>query len=514
MKGRIAGLAVIAVTMAASVLTVHELWPLPAGTASSVAGRVTPVSLPAVGVAAVPVCPGPQSLIVPAGAQRTEPGGPVVVGAAVEFAPRAAAVSVAPRPATLSGLALRDGGDGFAVHALRRTSSGLVTMQVPKSSDTPAMSAVQVTLNRSGDGRGLAALACPPTATQTWLVGGGTQTGRRGQLVLANPAGTPAQADVTVYGPKGIVRAQAGTGVTVPAHGVRALRIDALAPALDAVAVLVQARSGRVSATLRDTYVRGLTPSGADDVTAAAPAARRQIVPGMAVATPDRTALPHDPGAPGAIAVRVVNPGTGDVIARVRLLGEDGPVELDGGVLTLAAGQVRDVAVTGVPDGAYAALVEADAPVVAGAVLGRAAGGRAADFGWATSVEPLSGTAVTALPELIENGARVTTGRQLLITAPSGAGSIEVVELDGEGRRLAVDTVQVAASSSTRHSVSAMASAVRLHLLDGSSPLVAAVVLHLPDPSGAMISVLPVRPGPAGDGGRPYAVSDVRVGLR
>lgn len=547
MRGRLAGLAAVAMAATGGVLTMQSLWPAPGASASVAGGRVTQVSLPAVGVAAVPVCPGPQSLVAPDGGTAVEPGGPVVVGAIVESVEGR-------RPATLSGVALTGGEGGFALRTAPRTSAGLVTLQAPSSSTVPVMSAVQVSLRRSGDLRGLTALACPTTATRTWLVGGGTQAGRRGQLVLANPAGAPAEADVTVYGPRGPVSAPAGTGIVIPAGGVLALRIDALAPDLDAVAVLVQARGGRISATLQDSYVRGLTPSGVDDITAAAPAARRQVVPGISVAVPAGTGLPEASGAPGGVAVRVVNPGSVDVVARVRLLGEAGPVEVGGGVLTLAAGEVRDVVVTRVPEGIYSAVVEADAPVVAGAVVGRApsagaaagaaspprastlgaaaaarsvgpaavtagraatdATGRPSDFGWAASVEALSGATLVALPAVTENAARATIGGVLTVAAPDGAGSFELVQLDGEGHRIETATVLlVPAGTSSRYTVSPKAAAVRLRPLDGSSTLMAAVVLQAPDPSGPMIAVLPVRPGPAGQGDRPYVVSDVRAGL-
>ncbi|MDQ1289083.1 MAG: hypothetical protein QG622_2649 [Actinomycetota bacterium] len=516
MRGRL--LTAAGLLLAGSGVVVPlQLWgpaPVPSGprrTASAGMGEVTRVSLPAAGLTAVPVCPGPQSLVVPDGGRALDPSGPVVVGAVVE------PVASGP-PASLDGTVLRDGGDGFTLAALPRTSAGLVTVKIPPSSVAPAMSAVQLALARSGDARGLTALACPGTATRSWLVGGGTRTGRRGRLVLANPAAGPAEASIVVHGPGGAVGASGGTTVAIPPHGVRAVRIDALAPGLDSVAVLVLARRGRVSATLQDSDVRGLTPAGADDIGPSAPPARRQIVPGLTVTAPSG-AVPKGPAVPRATsaeaAVRVVNPGAEEAVVKITLLGASGPVTMPGAVLTLPPGAVSDVPVSGVAAGSYAAVVEADTEVVAGAVVTERAdgGGRSPDVGWAASVQALGGPAVLALPSPTENGRPVPVTTVLSVVAPDGAGSLEIVQLEATGKRLSTTTLPVPARSSVICALAPTAAAVRLRPVEGSAALMAAAVLHVADTAGPMVSVVPVRPGHAATSERPHVVSDVRTGL-
>lgn len=521
MKRRLAALTAVVVTAAGGAAVSQELRPGSSG-AGGVVSR-TQVSLPATGLAAVPVCPGPQTLVVPAGGQAVAPTGPVTVGAVVEGSSGSPAAR-----ATLGGKALvaKDGPIGFLTLPL--TSAGPVPLQASRAASAPPMSAVQLSLARSGDLRGFTALTCTTAATQTWLVGGGTQVGRRGQLLLANPAATPAEVDVTVHGPDGVIEAPSGTGVVVPAQGQVALRVDALAPEQDAVAVHVQARSGRVTASLHDSYVRGLTPGGVDDVTPSAPASARQVVPGISVAVAAGQTLPTSASLPGAVAVRVVNPGTSEVVARVRLLGDAGEVVLPEAVLSIGAGAVRDLPITGVPAGVYAAVVEADSPVVAGAIVGRtAAGGQIAgtpaavgatvppsEFGWASSVEPLVGTTLVALPGLDEDGRPAKPTAVLSVAAPGAAGSVEVTELDATGATIRTGTVLATSASGAQRPVSDQAVALRLRPGAGSGPLSAALVLTVADPAGPMIAVLPVRPGPTGSGARPHVVADVRVGLR
>jgi len=482
-------------------------WP---AAASPPGGTPPRIVLAATGVAATPVCPGPPTLLAPTGGDASPPGGPVAVGALV----RGSTATLADRP-------LVPGSGGLAALTLPRTAAGAVTL-LPAggagggAAGAPEVSAVQLELARTGDARGLAAVPCATATTQSWLVGGGTQVGRRARLLLANPAPTAATVDVVVHGPQGVVAAARGAGVLVPARSEVALQVDALAPDLATVAVQVTARNGRVTAVLHDSWLRGVTPGGVDDVSAAAAPARTQWVPGIVVAPPPAAALPDRADAPGAVAVRVANPGPDPAVVRVRLLGADGSRPLDHGVVTLAPGAVVDVPVTGVPAGPWTAAVQADVPVVAGAVVGR--GGPAqqpAEFGWTSSVEPVTAPALLALPTLTDAGGRTDVEGTLLLTATGAAASVEVTELDGRAGVAAVRTVAVAAGSTAVQRLGAGAAGVRLRPLGAgaAAPVVAALVLTVADDAGPLLAVVPFRPGASGGGSRPEVVADVRLGL-
>jgi hypothetical protein len=492
----------------------------PAAPPPAPAGRVT---LPATGVAAVPTCPGPETLVAP-------PGGEVVPLAG----PLAVAGLTAGQPAALGDQTVVAGPAGIGVLSVPRTVAGAVPLTParanpasPAGAGGAAMSLVQLSLRRTGDLRGLAGLACSTASTQSWLVGGGTQPGRRGRLLLANPAATPATVDVVVHGPGGPVAAPGGSGVVVPPRSQVALLIDALVPPLDAMAIQVQARGGRVTAVLADAWVRGVTPGGVDDVTAAAPAGRTQFVPGVSIAA--GLPLPARATDPGAVAVRIVNPGTGVAVARVRLMGPSGSLALAHAVVTVGPGAVADVPITDVPGGAYTAVVEADSPVIAGAVVGRGVAGSGAagtpqavtggvppaEFGWAPSVEPLTAPALVALPSLPEGGRRALVGATLSVAAPGAAAEAGIDELDEHGAVLRTTTVTVPAGAAAVRPLLWAAAGVRVRPLSGAAaPVVGALILAAADPAGPMISILPVRPGTVGSGSRPQVVADVRVGLR
>ena len=494
---RVIGLLLVVVTASALVAAARSV-PAPSPR------HLGAASLPVTPAAEVPVCPGPETLQVPQGADAVpapgrvaiagvvapadavgQPSTPAVPGARRSSAPVAPAAGLHPlgeprRPP--SGEAAPAGGGSSATPATGSGSPGPAIRVVQASptqagawrldsdhgGEVPVVAAAQWTLATGGDLRGLATTGCVPATTDTWLVGGSTRPGHRARLLLANPGVSPAVVDVTVHGPQGVVQAPAGNGVTVSPGQQQALYLEALAPGIPALAVHVQARSGRVAPTLHSSVIRGMVPGGTDDVPAAAPAARRQVIPGVAIAAPTPVpapasvpvpasvpapvptpapvpapvpapapgapagALPADPAVAGAVVVRVAAPGGTAAVVRVRLQGRDGEVNLPGGgVVTVAPRGVADIAVTGVPDGVYAALVEADTPVLAAVMIGRSRVGSAAagtpaaalggvppaELAWSAGSRPLQAT--TAVPLPAAAGSVPATG----VSAPATAGS-------------------------------------------------------------------------------------------
>jgi hypothetical protein len=356
------------------------------------------------------------------------------------------------------------------------------------------MSSVQATLARRGDLRGLAAVACPVPATQAWLLGGGAGQGRRSRLLLTNPAPAPATVDVAVHGRTGRRAGPAARGVTLPAGGTRALLLDALAPGVDPVAVHVVARSGRFVATLHDTVLRGLVPGGTDGVGPAAPAATTQVVPGVTQGE-------------GRVVVRILVPGGGDAVVRVGLLGTAGRIPPAREVVTVRAGTVADVPVRGIPAGSYAAVVEADVPVVAGVLVERATERAAgpADVAWASSAEPLTANVLSAVPTpalaaaLAEAGdragPRARPAAVLVLSAPQAGRTVVVGEYAATGKRLRATRLRLPAHRTVRLGLLPTAGAVLVSAGDvPDAPLYGALELSSADPRGALLAVVPLRP--------------------
>ena len=500
------------------------------------------------------VCPGPETLATPAGADPVQPGAPVLlrallVGSGSSSAVLARMLPIGGAPAERIPLVPRTGTAAIFAGTLRQ--AGPIGLQADAGAGAPPQfSLTQSTLVGAGDLRGLVVSECGEATSDRWLVGGGTSAGRRGRLLLANPTSSPAVVDVVVYGPAGPVSSPAGQAVLVPPGGQTALLLDALAPGLTSTAVHVTTRSGRVVSLLHDSLLRGLVGGGVDDVAAASAPATVAIIPGVSVqapaangepvapgepAAPGDLVAPGDPALPGATAVRVVVPGPDEAIVRVSLLGSGGSVDLgSAGVRTVPAGTVVDIGVIGVPDGTYAAKVEADVPVVAGVIVGRATAGSLtagtdqdplgkaapAEFGWAAAVPAMAGGRLVSLP-LQATAAPARPGikvaepavrASLSLTSTGGLCVVRVTELDAAGRPGPAVTVQVPADST--RTVQVAATAAGLLVDPGSATGVrAAVVLTTRDPRSPMISVLPLLPVGASPGVTPVAVADPGLGV-
>jgi len=531
--------ALVAVTgLAAATVVAGQAWrpdPTPAPPAQA---------LPLTATSAVPVCPGPQPLQAPDGAKAVAAPGPTVVGAVVAppgllgpdgavGAGRAARARLSPMlrgqegPATEGGTAVTAAADRAGV--LRATvadgadvpapGAGPLRLDSVRDGALPALGATQVTLARSGDLRGLSAVSCGVASTDAWLLGGGTQVGRRARLLLANPAPAPAVVDVSALGPDGAVDAPSGEGVVVPAGGQVAVLVDALAPGLAALAVHVVARSGRVTATLHDEVVRGLAPGGTDGVTASAGPSTRQVVPGLSVNAGNGS---DDATAAGAAAVRVAVPGTTDAVVRVRLLGPDGPVDLPRAVRTVVAGTVVDLPVTGVPTGLYTAVVEADVPVVAAGLVGRTVrppttggadgvpdvlpgDGRVADLAWSASAAGARGLTAVAAPAV--DGVKVV----LSLGAVEPA-RVTVVPLSADGVPGTPKTLDLAGGTTGSFTLPPGSSGALMRTLTGT--VHAGLTFGAGDPRGPLVAAAAVRPASAGTTGRPpVVVADPAPGM-
>jgi hypothetical protein len=495
--------------------------------AQAIAPEAVPVpvtaTLPVTAAAPILVCPGPETLVVPEGAAPIDPAGPIVVSAVSDDSATLgllvpAAGGAAPAPSDPQ--ALRRTGEVWLGSRSRATAGGVRLDAGTRGSGRAAgAAALQATLGATGDLRGLAAASCTAASSDIWLVGAGTAEGERARLLLANPTPAAALLDVFVHGPSGRVKAPAGEGIVVPSGRQIAVFVDALAPDAGEIAVHVATRSGRVVAALHHTRLRGFTPGGVDDVTAAAAPARSQVVPGVVVA------------AHGTSFVRVAVPGTAEAVVRVSLIGPDGTVAGAGAVLGIPGGGVRDVALTGVADGSYSAVVAADVPVVAGAFAGRTvAGGELAgtslaigkvvppsELAWAPSTLALRGAVSVALPRLPAVNGVGPVAASLVVAAPTHQARFAVREVTAAGAIGTARVVTVAEGRSVAIPVTPGTAAllVRPPGEPGSGgPVFASVVLATQDGGGPMLSVVPVRPGPAEPGAPPRVLEDPRMGLR
>lgn len=353
----------------------------------------------------------------------------------------------------------------------------------------PGLDVAMTTRSTAGDLRGLLSDSCATPGTEFWFVGSGAVVGQRGRLYLSNSEPVPAQVDVTLYGPNGVIDAPSGRGVTIAAGQQQVLKLDALAPDVERFGIHVEVRQGRIAAAVRDQQVAGLTPRGADWVPAAASPSRRQVLPGV---------LPGE----GERRLQVVVPGDTDAIVRVRLVGSDGsfvPSGLD--VVEARAGRVTDIDLAPYTGGrAVAVALTSDQPVTAGLLM-RVGGGAAevSEIAYTAAAPALRPRAPGVVPDLrAGTGDAADPGPKstIVLAAPDGPATVRIAALPpatGEPMRVTVpegSQVTVAASQLS----SAEQFAVSLVPQPGSGPVMVASQTTEDVTDGSFVTASVVRP--------------------
>ncbi|MDQ2624411.1 MAG: DUF5719 family protein, partial [Actinomycetota bacterium] len=308
-------------------------------------------------------------------------------------------------------------------------ATGLVARAQPVAELAPRVAGAVVSTVAAGDLRGTTAAACQSPGSEFWLAGGGTELGTTTLLVVHNPGATPAEISLEMWGPAGPVELGGGARYIVPSGGELTLRLSALAAELARTVVRVMSAGGQIAAYLQVSELDGFTPGGSELVVPGSAPASRQVIPSVVVPESDvggagsgllRLLVPSGGGAgvsvpegegseleartlegqteadgqndggegqtepddqsddesqSGAEAQTEDEGGArADLPVRVRVAfyGESGPVTLPGTEeLTLVPGEVTDVDLGGLPAGAYAVVVDADAPVLASARIER-----------------------------------------------------------------------------------------------------------------------------------------------
>ncbi|MBO3093928.1 DUF5719 family protein [Cellulomonas dongxiuzhuiae] len=467
-----------------------------AGGAVAAAARVgdapvAPLAAVQVEVAPTPVtlqCPGP--VLLP---ERTVRGDaafdPAPVPAQVALdAVTAAGAGAGPLAVVATGptgAAADAPGGGGSLH-LGDVDAPLAVRAQPRET-SPVAAASVASVVTDGDARGLAAASCRTPSSDDWLVGAATAVGSTATLVLTNPGLTVAQVELEVFGPTGPVDVST-TQHVVAAGGTKQIDLGGLAADQAALVVHLTAAGGQVAAHVQDTAVRGFTPAGTDLVVPGDAPATRQVVTGLVVAE-------SQVGSPDAPVLRLLAPRDATT-ARIALLGGDGPVALPGAQdVALAAGEVTDVPLGGLPEGVYTVVVDAQAPVVAGAVttsVGQQGGlddEQRVERAWSAS-SALDAHGVVALPRGTDAAVVVgAVGRDADDTREATA-TLRV--LGGDGRALSEHDVRVDAGTTGAWRVADLAEgAVGVELVpEGDVAVAWAVSLRVEREDGSLMAVL------------------------
>lgn len=224
---------------------------------------------------------------------------------------------------------------------------------VAKDGSAGGTATVRNYLDTGEEGRGLAMANCPQPKSQWWFVGVSALQGHIDELLLANPAQSPAIVTVDVFGGGGQIDVLGVGGVVVQPGERTALRVDSLIPGVADATLRVTTSGGLVTAAVRSTVIDGLIPQGAEYLPAALPPAQAFVVPAVLGGAGPRNLL--------------VTAGDQGAAVDVTLLTANGSRKREGGgMIPVPAGTTVAVDLADDLAGEAAAVaIEASAPVTA-----------------------------------------------------------------------------------------------------------------------------------------------------
>lgn len=236
---------------------------------------------------------------------------------------------------------------------------------VKGATEQPLIAGTQLQVGKGESLAGLATVSCAEPANDIWLVGGATDTGRTTLLVLENPTDVYSMAKINIFGEKGPVSIVKNDGIQIPPRSQRIVSVAGYARDLYAPVVHVTSAGGALMASLQQSVIRTLVPSGVEWINPGSAPSTSQVITGVYLSGSGGDDAEH-----GAItsdlesAIRVLIPGPENAEVKIKTISLAGEVTEITAPMT--AQQVVQFPFVGLKDGMYTVIVSADRPIVAG----------------------------------------------------------------------------------------------------------------------------------------------------
>ena len=402
-------------------------------------------------------------------------------------APAQPAAAASTAPATLAPITGAAKGKA-ALLQNQDVSAASVLRAVPLAGLGPLSAGAVVVDSADGDLKGLSAATCQPASNDFWLAGASTTVGRTAVLKLANSSKSPATVSLDLVGAGGPVQAPGGKGLVVAPGASRSVMLSGLAPDQELLSVHVKSSGGPVSAFIQQSVLRGLTPGGVDFLQPVQAPGTSQAIPGVRVQAPAAAAkIAAQSGySDASTALMVTVPGAADAIVEVKAYGPTGQVPLPGGgVFTATAGKVSQLSLAGLAEGTYTLTVSSNASVVAGVrLVNSTKPGAATDIAFAPTAARLGNNQLLSLPAGLS-----TT---LVLAAPTGTGSVDLVPISASGALGAQKTVTLQSGQTTMVDPTALLGSGTVAVLVSASGEAVYGTQLLGAKGSANIAVLPI----------------------
>jgi hypothetical protein len=306
------------------------------------------------------------------------------------------------------------------LHSVAKSSQ---QVQVSAVGSVAATLAADVVVEKpTGRSRALSSAKCVAPATDWWFTGADGRVGFSDVLVLSNPAPTPAQVAISMWGEKGPRSNSQLESVRIGPQANLRVPIAAAAPDVASVAVHVRATSGAVTAALLEHRTAALLSNGADFIPPTNPPALTAVVSGFS------------PGK-GARYVIITAPGDRDATVNLRLVTKSGsfaPSAIN--QVVVRAGHTRAFSLLQpLGESSGAVTMTSDQPIIANGISVVPDPGQRPDLMWTAATPPLAGSAAIA------NGHQPDGGSTFLyLVAPQGASQVRVTGSGGHTQTVSI----------------------------------------------------------------------------
>lgn len=319
------------------------------------------------------------------------------------------------------------------------------------------MNANQIQSVTTGGLTGLTGAACQRPSNNLWFIGGDTNTGRESLLIVKNVTKVDSTVNLEIFNERGLVTGSGMSGISVAAGKTTVIPLASYVPKTKTFVTHLVSRGGLVAAWIQQKAIRGLASGGVDYVSPTAGFGKTQAIPGVFVrGAADAAKLIGNPDFADLVpTLRVFVPGSRPATVTAQVLGSTATTFGTVVRQTIPGGTTTDIALPGLADGDFVAIVKSDEAVGAAIRLHRVVK-KSIDFAWLTAAEGHTGVVGLSVPtagisklslvnpsnsaielRLIQNGGspaafKVPAAGQLTLKFAPGA----KLELSGAGKAL------------------------------------------------------------------------------
>jgi Family of unknown function (DUF5719) len=246
---------------------------------------------------------------------------------------------------------------------------------------------------------GLTGAACQRPTNDLWFIGGDTSTGRESLLVVKNVTKVDSTVSLEIFNERGLVTGSGMSGISVAAGKTTVIPLASYVPKTKSFVTHVVGKGGLIAAWIQQKTIHGLISGGVDYVSPTAEFSKTQVIPGVFVrGSADAAKLIGSADFVDLTpTLRVFVPGSKPATITAQVIGSTATTYGTVVRQTIPGGTTADIALPGLADGDFVAIVKADQAIGSAIRLHRVVK-KAIDFAWLSAAVSHGGSVGLSVP--------------------------------------------------------------------------------------------------------------------